>query len=76
PRVVVTDLGTFRFDPATREMTLATLHPGVTVEQAQEHTGWPLRVSPDLTETTPPDAEALRVVRMLDPTGHFLNAVA
>ena len=42
---VVTDIGVLEPDPETRELTLAALHPGATVEQAREATGWPLRVA-------------------------------
>ena len=38
PTSVVTDLGTYGFDEASGEMTLRTLHPGVTIERrAGEH---------------------------------------
>ena len=35
---VITDLGVL--EPVDGELTLTTLHPGVTVEQVQEATGW------------------------------------
>ena len=39
PTNVVTDLGTYVFDEATGEMTLATLHPGVTLEEVRDEHG-------------------------------------
>ncbi len=39
PTSVVTDLGTYGFDEQTGEMTLLTLHPGVTLDQVRESTG-------------------------------------
>ena len=51
---MVTDLGTYTFDEATGEMTLATLHPGVTLEQVRESMGWEPKVADDLGETAPP----------------------
>ncbi len=69
PTSVVTDLGTYGFDEASGEMTLLTLHPGVTVEQVRESTGWEPRISGDLGETSPPTEEELRIVRELDPAG-------
>ncbi|SDF50153.1 CoA-transferase [Pseudonocardia oroxyli] len=54
PIAVVTDLGVLRPDPATAELVLTDLHPGVTVEQVRAETGWPLEVSADLVETAPP----------------------
>lgn len=65
PTVVITDLGVLRPDPEHRELTLAQLHPGVSVEQATEATGWPLRVAPDVAQTPPPTAQELRVLREL-----------
>ena len=41
----ITDLCIFEPDPETKEMTVISIHPGVTREQIQENTGWhgPLR---------------------------------
>ena len=70
PTSVVTDLGTFGFDDATGEMTLLTLHPGVTLEDVRANTGWEPRISPDLGETRSPTDEELRLIREeLDPLG-------
>src|SRR5579863_9783515 len=54
PMGVITDLGILTPDPATKELTLTSLHPGVTVEKVIESTGWPLKVSPRLATTPPP----------------------
>jgi glutaconate CoA-transferase subunit B len=70
PTSVVTDLGTYTFDGQTGEMTLRTLHPGVTLDQVRENTGWDPRVADDLGETPPPTEEELRLIRQeLDPEG-------
>ena len=67
---VITDMGLFRFDETTREMTLTSLHPGCTVEGVQEKIAWPLKLAADLTTTEPPTAEELRIMREeLDPAG-------
>ncbi|WP_197320476.1 CoA-transferase subunit beta [Saccharomonospora sp. NB11] len=65
PTLVITDLGVLRPDPQTRELTLTQVHPGVTVEQAREATGWDLRVAPDLVTTEPPTERELAVLREL-----------
>jgi glutaconate CoA-transferase, subunit B len=67
--VVVTDLGILEPDPATREMTLTHLHPGIDVEQARESTGWELRVVRDLGETAAPTESELAALRMLEAKG-------
>jgi glutaconate CoA-transferase subunit B len=65
PTVVVTDLGILRPDPATSELVLVELHPGVTAEQAVASTGWPLRLASSLGSTPPPTQEELDVLRAL-----------
>jgi len=73
---VVTDLGLLEPD-ATGELVLTALHPGVTVEQACENTGWELKVVPSLRTTPPPDPEELRILREdLDPQGIYLKGSA
>jgi glutaconate CoA-transferase subunit B len=72
PTNVVTDLATYGFDEGTGEMELATLHPGVSLEDVRENTGWEPRVSSDLVETPPPSDDELRIVRAeLDPEGIY-----
>jgi glutaconate CoA-transferase subunit B len=71
PAAVITTLGVFRFDPATREMALASTHPGVTVAQVRAQTGWSLACAPPVTETPAPTAEELAVIRRFDPEGFW-----
>lgn len=76
PSAVITNLGILRFDPETKEMFLESLHPGVTLRDVREATGWPLRVQHDLEETPPPTSEELRIIRRYDPTGFWTNRPA
>ena len=72
PSLVVTDRALFNFDNDEREMTLAEVAPGETVESIQEEVGWPLRVSPDIRQMEPPAAEELSIIReQLDPQGLY-----
>ena len=41
---------------------LTELHPGCTVEQAVDATGWPLRVAAELTAPSPPSEDELRTL--------------
>lgn len=67
PRVV-SDLGVFDFDTPDRSMRLASLHPGVTLEQVREATSFELAVPDEVPRTRPPTAEELRLIReVLDP---------
>ena len=67
---MVTDLGTYSFDDATGEMTLVTLHPGMTLDDVRANMGWEPKVSPELGETPEPTPLELGLIREeLDPTG-------
>jgi len=68
PRQVITDLGVLEPDPQTSELVLTRVHPGVTADQARAATGWDLRVSSQLEESTPPTEEELAVLRTLERT--------
>lgn len=69
PAALITTLALFTFDRATGEALLQSYHPGTTIEQVEEQTGWPLRLAPDCQETVPPSEEELRVIREYDPQG-------
>lgn len=64
---VVTDLGLFGFDDETKRMKIVALHPGVTVSQVQENTGFKLAQAEDMSVTQPPTAQELAFLRKLDP---------
>jgi glutaconate CoA-transferase subunit B len=57
PEAVITDLGVLKPSADDGELTLTHVHPGVTVDQVREHTGWELRIADDL-QTTEPATEA------------------
>jgi glutaconate CoA-transferase subunit B len=73
PALVITDLGMLRPNPVTLELELTHVHPGVTLEQVLEATGWDLAVSHPLAQTEPPTNEELGALRRLTqarPVGH------
>jgi glutaconate CoA-transferase subunit B len=73
PQAVVTDIGIMEPD-YTGELRLTALHPGKTVEQARDNTGWELRVSEVLRETEPPTEQELDILRYeLDPNNIYLK---
>lgn len=65
PAEVITDLGILRPHPVTKELTLTSVHPGVTADQVCEATGWELAVADDVAETACPTVDELRVMREL-----------
>jgi glutaconate CoA-transferase subunit B len=65
PTLVVTDLAIIRPDPATKELTVISLHPGVKRDQVAEQTGWPIRFADSLEQTPPPTEQELSTLRDL-----------
>ena len=65
PTRVMTDLCVLEPDPHTCELTVTSLHPGVTQESVRAACGWPLRFSDRLVTTAAPSATELRVLRDL-----------
>jgi glutaconate CoA-transferase subunit B len=60
------------FDDTTGEMTLVTLHPGVTIDDVRANMGWDPRIDEGLGETPAPTHEELRLIReVLDPQGIY-----
>jgi glutaconate CoA-transferase subunit B len=70
PRFVVTPLGVFDFAPDSRAMRVHSLHPGVTLDEVRDNTGFDLVVEGTPPETPAPEAEELFVLRhAVDSTG-------
>ena len=71
PAAVITTLGVFRFDAETRELVLASTHPGVAVEAVRAETGWALAAASEVEATPPPTPDELAIVRGFDPEGFW-----
>lgn len=68
PYRVVSSLALMGFDDDTKRMKLLAVHPGVTVEQVIQNTGFELLLADRIEETPPPTAEELRLLREeIDP---------
>src|SRR2546430_9882367 len=64
PELVVTNLGVLDFHPESKRMRLRSVHPGVTVADLQEATGFELLLPDgDVPETAAPTAEQVRLLR-------------
>jgi acyl CoA:acetate/3-ketoacid CoA transferase beta subunit len=69
-RYVVSNLGMFDFATPDRAMRLASVHPGVTVDEVVEATGFALVIPGDVPPTRDPTPEELSLIRtVLDPQG-------
>ena len=66
-RLIVTDLCVLDFGGPDHAIRVKSLHPGVSFEQVQAATGFPLLQSETLGETPLPTAEQLAIIRKLDP---------
>ena len=55
----------FEPDPQSKEMTVVSIHPGVTREQINANTGWPVRYAATVAETPAPTDHELEVLREL-----------
>lgn len=65
-RVVVTDLAVLDFTGPAASMRLRSVHPGVTIDEVVERTGFDLATD-SVTETRMPTARELELLRELDP---------
>lgn len=71
---VITDLGILARQGAGEELRLVATHPGVTVEQVREATGWNLRVAEDLATVESPAGTELHLLREdVDPGRVYLR---
>jgi acyl CoA:acetate/3-ketoacid CoA transferase beta subunit len=69
-RRVVSNLGVFDFATSDHRMRLASLHPGVTVDEVKRNTAFELVIPGDLSETRSPTEHELRLLReVIDPGG-------
>ena len=70
PSLVLTPLGMFDFEPASKKMRVRSLHEGVTLEEVRDNTGFDLLCDVPPPTTRPPDEAELRLLReRVDGTG-------
>jgi acyl CoA:acetate/3-ketoacid CoA transferase beta subunit len=67
---VISNLGVFDFETPDHRMRLRSVHPGVSVDEVVEQTGFELVLEGDAPVTRAPEAEELRLIReVIDPEG-------
>jgi acyl CoA:acetate/3-ketoacid CoA transferase beta subunit len=68
-RRVVTNKAVLDFETPDHSMRLRSVHPGATVDEVVEATGFELAVAEDVDESRPPSEEELELLGRLDPEG-------
>jgi glutaconate CoA-transferase subunit B len=63
PRYIITPLCVFDFDPETNAARLKSLHPGVTLGEVRDETGFDFSAPAEPPVTSPPTAEELAILR-------------
>ena len=71
PQIVVSNLAVMDFHPDSKRMRLLSVHPGHTVDEVQNATGFELLLPEDgVAETRAPTREQVRLIRkVIDPDG-------
>jgi glutaconate CoA-transferase, subunit B len=72
PSAVITTKCVLRFGE-DGEARLSTVHPGVTVEEVMENTGWKLKAADNMQPTPEPAAAELKAIREYDTKGFWTS---
>jgi len=74
PYKVITQLAVLGYCPETCRMRIESVHPGVTLQQVQDASGFELLASPALAKTQAPTEQELELLRNeVDPEGLFIR---
>jgi glutaconate CoA-transferase subunit B len=71
PAAIITTLCVLRFLKGGGEASLASVHPGHTVDEVRKETGWDLKVGAVVRETSAPTESELAAIRKFDPEGFW-----
>lgn len=66
-RYIITNLAIMDFGGPDHQVRVISLHPGVTFDQVQAATGFPLAKADEIAETPLPTEAELEIIRKLDP---------
>ncbi len=66
-RLVITDLGVMDWKGPRHMLQLRSLHPGISVEQVLDNTGFEIHVPGDVPVTAAPTREQMDIIAQLDP---------
>jgi glutaconate CoA-transferase subunit B len=75
PEKVFTDLAVLGFDEKHKRMRLEKIHPGISIEQVVQSTGFDLIIPDNVPQTEVPSKEQIKLIRnRIDPDGMLLEA--
>lgn len=66
---IVSNLGVMNFKNPGRVMQIQSYHPGHSVDEIREKTGFAILVAADVCETPAPGPEIIDIIRAMDPDG-------
>ncbi len=69
PFRVITQLGLYGFDEASKRLKLLAVHPGITPEQIKENSEFEILIPEHVETTKSPTQDERRLLHEIDPTG-------
>ena len=74
PARIITDLAVLGFHRDSKTVKLESVHPGVSLSEIKENTGFEIRIPSKVRATEPPTARQLRLLRSkIDPCCFYTN---
>jgi glutaconate CoA-transferase subunit B len=67
--VVISNLGVMNFKNPERVMQVQHYHPGHSVDEIKENTGFDIGVAADVSETAAPGSDVIKLINAMDPDG-------
>jgi len=71
PAAVITDRCVLRPHGATRELHVASVHPGHSFDEIRDNTGWDVKAAPGMAETPVPSAAEMTALHKIDKDGFW-----
>ena len=71
PAAVITDRAILRPFGTEKELHLASIHPGQSLAEIRNHTGWDLKLMPEVTQTPAPNDDEMVALRRIDQDGFW-----
>jgi glutaconate CoA-transferase subunit B len=72
PSAIITTKAVLRFN-SQGEAYIASVHPGVEVDEVRANTGWAIGAPPGWSRTPEPTDDELRIIRECDPDGFWTS---